>query len=69
MLHALGSPCIELLSNNPDKARQLQRHGVAVARQVPTAVHLSRANAQYLATTVRRGAHTLELPPAVGELG
>ena len=69
MLHALGSPCIELLSNNPDKARQLQRHGVAVARQVPTAVHLSRANAHYLATKVRRGAHTLDLPPAVGELG
>ena len=69
MLHALGTPCIELLSNNPDKARQLRRHGVTVARQVPTAVHLSRANAHYLATKVRRGAHTLELPPAVGELG
>jgi GTP cyclohydrolase II len=69
MLHALGSPCIELLSNNPDKARQLRRHGVTVARQVPTAVHLSRANAHYLATKVRRGAHTLDLPPAVGELG
>lgn len=69
MLHALGSPCIELLSNNPDKARQLRRHGVTVAQQVPTAVHLSRANAHYLATKVRRGAHTLDLPPAVGELG
>jgi GTP cyclohydrolase II len=69
MLHALGSPCIELLSNNPDKARQLRRHGVTVARQVPTAVHLSRANAHYLATKARRGAHTLELPPAVGDLG
>jgi GTP cyclohydrolase II len=69
MLHALGTPCIELLSNNPDKARQLRRHGVTVARQVPTAVHLSRANAHYLATKVRRGAHTLDLPPAVGELG
>jgi len=69
MLHALGSPCIELLSNNPDKARQLRRHGVTVTRQVPTAVHLSRSNAHYLATKARRGAHTLELPPAVGDLG
>jgi len=67
MLHALGSPCIELLSNNPDKAQQLRQHGVTVVQQVPTAVHLSRANAHYLATKVRRGAHTIDLPPAVGE--
>jgi GTP cyclohydrolase II len=69
MLHALGSPRIELLSNNPDKACQLRMLGVTVVQQVPTAVHLSRANAHYLATKVRRGAHTLDLPPAVGGLG
>ena len=69
MLHALGAPRIELLSNNPDKACQLRMLGVTVVQQVPTAVHLSRANAHYLATKVRRGAHTLDLPPAVGGVG
>jgi GTP cyclohydrolase II len=68
MLHALQVPRVELLSNNPDKARQLRRWGVTVAAQVPTGVHLSAANARYLATKARRGAHTLDLPPAEGEI-
>jgi len=66
MLLALGLGEIALLSNNPDKARQLTDHGLRVAQRVPTAVHLSPANAHYLATKVRRGAHTLDLPHAVG---
>ena len=68
MLHALGIARIELLSNNPDKAAQLRGLGIDVARRVPTGVHLSPANAQYLQTKVARGAHTLELPPT-GSLG
>ena len=66
MLHALGVPRVALLSNNPDKARQLQRFGVPVTRRVPTAVHLSPANARYLATKARRGAHTLNVPTSGG---
>jgi GTP cyclohydrolase II len=62
MLAALGIDRLALLSNNPDKAAQLTRHGVEVTERVPTAVHLSTANARYLATKARRGAHTLALP-------
>ena len=62
MLHALGVTRVALLSNNPDKAAQLRRCGVTVAAQVATRVHLSDANARYLATKARRGEHTLELP-------
>jgi GTP cyclohydrolase II len=62
MLHALGAARIALLSNNPDKATQLGRLGVTVAERVPTGVHLSEANAAYLATKASRGAHTLDLP-------
>lgn len=61
MLLALGQSRIALLSNNPDKAAQLGRLGVTVSERVPTALHLSDANARYLATKVRRGAHTLDL--------
>jgi GTP cyclohydrolase II len=67
MLQALRVPRAALLSNNPDKARQLRRYGVAVAAQVPTGVHLSAANARYLETKARRGAHTLDLAPPEGE--
>ena len=66
MLQALGVSRVALLSNNPDKARQLRRFGVSVAARVPTGVHLSAANARYLATKARRGAHTLDLPQSAG---
>src|SRR3954467_15124822 len=56
MLLALGERRVRLLSNNPDKADQLRRLGVAVTGQVPTGVHVSPANARYLTTKARRGA-------------
>jgi GTP cyclohydrolase II len=66
MLSALGVPRVRLLTNNPDKARQLQRFGIAVVERVPTAVHLSEANARYLATKAHRGAHALDVPLSAG---
>jgi GTP cyclohydrolase II len=62
MLQALGLRSVALLSNNPDKAAQLVRLGVTVTEVVPTGVHLSEANAGYLATKARRGAHTIDVP-------
>ena len=59
MLHALGATRIALLSNNPDKGAQLARLGITIAKQVPTALHLTDANAAYLATKARRGGHDL----------
>jgi GTP cyclohydrolase II len=61
MLHALGAGRVALLSNNPDKAEQLGRMGVTVTERVPTGVHLSPANAAYLAAKARRSAHTLQV--------
>ncbi|HEY0279326.1 MAG TPA: GTP cyclohydrolase II [Solirubrobacterales bacterium] len=62
MLRALGASRVALLSNNPDKAGQLDRFGVTVTARVPTAVHLSPANARYLAAKASHGGHTLDLP-------
>jgi GTP cyclohydrolase II len=62
MLEALGESQIALLSNNPEKARQLARYGVDVTSQLPTGVHLSSANARYLETKAGRGAHALDVP-------
>jgi GTP cyclohydrolase II len=60
MLLALGVPTVRLLSNNPDKARQLRQHGITVAEQLPTGVHISPANVRYL-TTKAAGGHFLDL--------
>jgi GTP cyclohydrolase II len=60
MLRALGIGTVALLSNNPDKAAQLDRLGILVVHRVPTAVHLSAANLRYLSAKARRGLHTLE---------
>ena len=62
MLRALGVGRVDLLSNNPDKAEQLERLGVEVRRRVPTAVHLSDANHRYLEAKVAQRAHTIDLP-------
>ena len=64
MLRAVGVDRIRLLSNNPDKAAQLGALGVAVEERVPTAVHLSASNANYLRTKRDHTAHTIDLPAA-----
>lgn len=62
MLHALGVSRVALLSNNPDKGRQLRSCGVTVVSQMRTGVHVSAANVRYLEAKARRGEHTLDLP-------
>jgi GTP cyclohydrolase II len=62
MLQALGVSRVALLSNNPDKARQLSSYGITVASQVRTGVHVSAANVRYLETKARRGQHLIDLP-------
>jgi GTP cyclohydrolase II len=62
MLRALGAERVCLLSNNPDKAEQLDRLGITVVESVPTGMHLSDANAGYLAAKARHAAHTLAVP-------
>jgi GTP cyclohydrolase II len=61
MLRAVGADRIALLSNNPDKADQLDRMGITVAERIPTGVHVTPSNVGYLAAKVSRSAHTLDL--------
>jgi GTP cyclohydrolase II len=62
MLFTLGVDRIRLLSNNPDKARQLTSLGTTVVEQVSTGVHLSPSNVSYLRAKVEHTGHTLALP-------
>lgn len=64
MLRAVGVDRIRLLSNNPDKAHQLADLGISVTEKVPTGVHVSAANARYLASKRDHTAHTIVLPAA-----
>ena len=59
MLLGLGVDRLDLLTNNPDKARQLQEAGLCVDRCVPTGLHLSPTNGRYLATKAG-GGHRLQ---------
>lgn len=65
MLLGLGIDRLDLLSNNPDKAAQLEAAGIRVDRRVPTGLHVSSVNGSYLAAKAGRGRHRLG-PPGNG---
>ncbi|MFI7606521.1 GTP cyclohydrolase II [Micromonospora sp. NPDC049366] len=62
MLATLGVTGIALLSNNPEKAVQLDRLGVTVTERVLTGLYLSPANADYLAAKASRASRVPDLP-------
>ncbi|HEY6747778.1 MAG TPA: GTP cyclohydrolase II [Mycobacteriales bacterium] len=64
MLAALGIDRVALLTNNPDKVRQLSEHGITVAEQVPTGEFRGPGNAAYLAAKTRHFTRTFGLGPA-----
>ncbi|MFF3846497.1 GTP cyclohydrolase II [Streptomyces sp. NPDC002328] len=63
MLTTLGITELNLLTNNPDKARQLHDLGISVARTVPTGVHSTPSNLRYLHAKVQHTHHTIDLAP------
>ena len=65
MLATLGVRRIALLSNNPDKAEQLDRLGVSVVESVPTGVFRSPSNAAYLAAKTNHAARATGRLPFV----
>ncbi len=61
MLAALGMNEIDLLTNNPDKPRQLRALGVGVRATVPTDVHATPNNVRYLRAKIEHTGHTIRL--------
>ncbi|MRH87040.1 GTP cyclohydrolase II RibA [Nocardia sp. SYP-A9097] len=61
MLTALGVDELDLLTNNPEKARQLTELGVRVRTIVPTGVHATPDNLRYLRAKVEHTGHTISL--------
>ena len=60
MLKALHCTRIRLLSNNPDKADQLEREGIAVLERLSTGTFKTAHNESYLKTKVTHAGHLLQ---------
>lgn len=59
MLHSLGVKSIRLMSNNPDKIRQLQDAGIRVEGRIPMIVPPNPHNQFYLETKREKSGHLL----------
>ncbi|MGJ8530340.1 GTP cyclohydrolase II [Maritalea sp.] len=69
MLLALGKPTIRLLSNNPDKKNQLEKHGIIVTQQVKTGVFPNAHNQEYLSSKQAHGHQLNVLAPQPEKAG
>ena len=62
MLRALGVRSVKLLTNNPYKILELERHGLRVASRVPHEATPNAHNSFYLETKARRCGHLFGIP-------
>jgi len=60
ILKSLGATRIRLLSNNPDKVRQLEAAGIKVVERVPCQPRISKVSRAYLQTKKHKMGHLLE---------
>jgi GTP cyclohydrolase II len=60
ILKKLGAMRIRLLSNNPEKVRQLESAGIHVVERVPCQPRVSKLSHAYLKTKKRKMGHLLE---------
>ena len=59
----LGVREVRLMTNNPDKVRQLGEYGITVAERVPVEVAPGKSNRDYLRTKRTKFGHLLSLDP------
>lgn len=60
ILKELGAKKIRLLSNNPEKVRQLEESGIQVVERVPCQPRVSRISRKYLKTKKSKMGHLLK---------
>jgi GTP cyclohydrolase II len=60
MLRALGVKSVRLMSNNPDKMRDLEHHGIRVAGRIPMQIAPTQYNAAYLETKRVKSGHLID---------
>ena len=67
ILDTLQVQSVRLLTNNPDKVRQLEQHGVVVSERVPHVLPANEHNFGYLTTKVERSGHLIDLAALVSD--
>src|SRR5947209_4033201 len=60
ILKKLGAKRIRLLSNNPEKVRQLEQAGIRIVERVPCQPRVSKISRAYLKTKKRKMGHILK---------
>ncbi len=60
ILQQLGAKRIRLLSNNPDKVKQLEEAGIKVVERVPCQPRISKTSRAYLKTKQKKMGHLLQ---------
>ena len=60
ILKQLGATKIRLLSNNPEKVRQLERAGIRVVERLPCQPRVSKTSRSYLRTKKSKMGHLLD---------
>jgi GTP cyclohydrolase II len=61
MLRSLGVKSVQVVTNNPDKIKQLEQHGVTVSGRIPHVIPPNEWNRFYLETKARRSGHLMDL--------
>jgi GTP cyclohydrolase II len=61
MLRSLNVKSVRVVTNNPDKIRQLAQHGIEVSGRIPHVIPPNEYNRFYLETKVRRSGHMIDL--------
>lgn len=60
MLKELGVKSIDLLTNNPDKIKQVEKYDIKVNKRVPIEIHSNHIDRVYLKTKANRMGHDLK---------
>jgi 3,4-dihydroxy 2-butanone 4-phosphate synthase/GTP cyclohydrolase II len=61
ILNDIGHASIRLMTNNPDKIEQLEKHGINVVARVEHKAGICSDNIEYLRTKAKRMRHILPL--------
>jgi GTP cyclohydrolase II len=60
ILHTLGWKTIQLMTNNPEKIKQLEQGGIQVSQRIPIVIESNVHNQQYLQTKSNNMGHWLD---------
>ena len=59
ILNSIGIDKVCLLTNNPEKIKQLEKYGIEVRKTVPLVVGIGEDNRDYMTTKVGRMGHSI----------